>query len=139
MKAVLVDTGPLVALLDGRDRLHRRAAHEARQIRAPALVGIPVLTEVLHLVRDPGLRRRLEAAFERGPLQLVSDSGIALVVAALAWLEHFADHRPDFADAHLVSWAASDRDLSVWTFDREFSTVWRTSSGEPVRLFSPGR
>jgi uncharacterized protein len=134
VKAVLVDTGPLVALLDDRDALHRRALREARQIRVPALVGVPVLTEALHFLRDPLTRSRLAVAFKRGSLQLVGQTSVAHVEAALTWLDRFADRSPDFADAYLVAWAASDSGVSIWTFDTEFRTVWRTASGRSVRL-----
>ncbi|MDP2269202.1 MAG: hypothetical protein Q8K32_00645 [Archangium sp.] len=46
----------------------------------------------------------------------------------------YAEHRPDFADGFLVSWAESDASLAVWTFDRQFSTVWKTLGGKKVRL-----
>lgn len=136
MRAVLVDTGPLVALFDAGDSLHPRAVREARRLKSPALVGAPVLTEALHFLRAAVIRKRLQAAFEQGSLQLAAPSEPAHAREALAWLERFADHSPDFADAHLVVWAAGDPKLAVWTFDSEFSTLWRTPAGGRVRLFA---
>ena len=134
MRTVLVDTGPLVALFDDRDSLHARALREAREVRGAALVAVPVLTEALHFLRDPPSRKRLTAAISRGALQLAGQTSAPLVDQALAWLVRFAEHSPDFADAYLVAWAASDPSMSIWTFDEEFRTVWRTPSGKALRV-----
>jgi predicted nucleic acid-binding protein len=45
-----------------------------------------------------------------------------------AWLERYQEHRPDFADAVLVHLLATHKRAKVWTFDREFSTIWGMSS-----------
>lgn len=134
MRGVLVDTGPLIGLFDERDALHHRALQEARSLTAPALVGIPVLTEALHFLRETALRARLGAAFERGTLRLVSETEPEGVADALRWMGQYEEHDPDFVDAHLVAWAARDPGLSIWTFDSEFRAVWRTLKGARVRL-----
>lgn len=139
MRATLVDTGPLVALCDAHDSHHRRAVREANALRGPVLVGLPVLTEALHFLRLAAVRQRLWAAFDLGHLQLVATSEPEHTHAAITWLQKFSDHPPDFADAHLVAWAASDPGLSVWTFDGEFRSTWRTLDGKPVRLARPSR
>lgn len=139
MRATLVDTGPLVALCDSHDSYHRRAVKEANALRGPALVGLPVLTEALHFLPLTSLRQRLWAAFDLGHLQLIAYSEPRQIAWAISWLQKFAEHAPDFADAHLVAWAASDPGLSVWTFDGEFRSTWRTLDGKPIRLARPTR
>ncbi len=135
MKRVLVDTGPLVALCDARDRLHSRATAELDRLTGPLFLGLPNLTEACFLLPDPGLRRRMSALLEREVLQLAAPrNGDEMTRRTLKWLARYAEHAPDFADGFLTCWAESDASLSVWTFDREFSTLWRTLSGKKIRL-----
>lgn len=81
------------------------------------------------------LRRRLSALIERDVVQLAAPRSVdSTIRRSMKWLERHADHRPHFADGFLVCWAESDASLAVWTFDREFSTIWRTLSGKKVPL-----
>lgn len=135
MKRVLVDTGPLVALLDADDRLHQRALEELDRLTGPLWLGLPALTEACFLLGSAHLRRRLSALLEREVVQLAAPkNGEVTTRRSMKWLERYAEHSPDFADAFLVCWAESDASLSVWTFDREFSAVWRSLGGKKVRL-----
>ena len=135
MRRVLVDTGPLVALLDTRDRLHGRALSELDRLTGPLWLGLPTLTESCFLLGSTHLRRRLSSLLDREVMQLVGPKDDdATTRRSMKWLDHYAEHSPDFADAFLVCWAESDPSLAVWTFDREFSTIWRTLGGKKVRL-----
>jgi predicted nucleic acid-binding protein len=136
VRRVLVDTGPLVALCDERDALHPRALEELDRLSGVLLaVGLPALTEAHFLLAAPHLRARLASLFDRDVLRLeLPTQADELVTRALSWLKKYAQHEPDFADAYLVAAAEHDPDASVWTFDREFSTVWRTLRGKRVRL-----
>ena len=135
MKRALVDTGPLVALLDANDRLHERALAELDRLTGPLWLGLPALTEASFLLGSAHLRRRLSALLDREVMQLAAPkNGEATTRRSMKWLERYAEHSPDFVDAFLVCWAESDASLAVWTFDREFSAVWRTLGGKKVRL-----
>ena len=133
MKRLLVDTGPLVALCDPADRLHGRAVSELDRIKGALMLSLPVLTEACFLLPGAHLRRRVFALIEREVLRLEAPkNGEVVTRRALEWLEHYPDHRPDFADAFLVAWAENEPALGIWTFDREFSTVWRTLGGKKL-------
>lgn len=134
MRRVLVDTGPLVALIDSHDRLHARALAELDRLTSPIWLGVPVLTESCFLLGAAHLRRRLSALIDREVVQLAAPKNGEVTRRSMKWLDRYAEHSPDFADAFLVCWAESDASLVVWTFDREFSTVWRTLGGKKVRL-----
>lgn len=135
MKRILVDTGPLVALCDASDRLHSRANRELDRLSGPLFLGLPLLTEACFLLPDAHLRRRVSALLDREVMQLAAPkNGDQAAHRTLKWLERYSEHEPDFADGFLVTWAESDASLAVWTFDREFSTVWRTLGGKKVRL-----
>jgi uncharacterized protein len=47
---ILVDTGPLVALFDPKDRLHSRCRETLQGIQEPLYATVPVLTEVFHML-----------------------------------------------------------------------------------------
>ena len=55
---ILVDTGPLVALFDPKDRYHARSRSVLQSLREPLLTTIPVLTEAFHLL-TPGSKGAL--------------------------------------------------------------------------------
>jgi uncharacterized protein len=52
VRRVLVDAGPLVALLNRRDKHHAWALETFAGLEAPLLTCEPVLAETAHLVRD---------------------------------------------------------------------------------------
>ena len=51
-RAVLLDTGPLVALLNRRDRYHRWTTEQWADLEPPVLTCEPVLTEACFLLRE---------------------------------------------------------------------------------------
>lgn len=133
MKSVLVDTGPLVALFDPRDGLHKRARRELDAIRGELFVEVPVLTEAHFHLQSAAKRSALAQALERGLFSVKASIPSALLRYAFRWLGEYAEHKPDFADAWLIA-AADQNDAAVWTFDSEFKTVWRTLDGRRVTL-----
>src|SRR3974390_3444068 len=75
----LVDTGPLVALLDRRDAYHAWALETATELQAPLLTCEPVLTEAFHLLRQmPKARKAILEMSRDGllkmPFQLAHNS-----------------------------------------------------------------
>ncbi len=135
MRRILADTGPLVALCDERDGLHGRARAELDRLAPPLAVAVPVLTEACFLLPAPHLRARLAGLFARDLLRLEAPSAPDRILArTFEWLARYAGHHPDLADAWLVCWAEAEPAARVWTFDREFSSLWRTLKGRKVRL-----
>jgi predicted nucleic acid-binding protein len=137
---ILVDTGPLVALCDARDSLHERAIEEIDRLpTAPRSVLSAVLTEACFLLESSVLRARLALLLEKLELQALPDEQTpAFRAAAFAWLDRYAEHEPDYADACLAV-AAGRQAFKVWTFDSEFSTTWRRPDGRRILLAVPAR
>jgi predicted nucleic acid-binding protein len=132
---ILVDTNVLVALVDDRDPLHPRAAADLRRPkRSPLRVLDAVLSEACFLLPELEARRRLRFLLMHLAIRAFSldDSWWPEV---LDWLEEYADHEPDFADAQLVV-VSSRRKCRVWTYDREFISIWRRPDGSRVPLFA---
>lgn len=134
MKPVLVDTGPLVALIRKSDRDHARCAAYAGELRTPLLTTWPVITEAAWLLRaNP---KEVDAL-----LKLVSDGYVAvdpLDPAAVEWIRAFyakyADLGPQLADATLVYLAETLQISDVFTLDRRDFSVYRLTSGETLRI-----
>jgi predicted nucleic acid-binding protein len=53
---------------------------------------------------------------------------------AMDWLARYAKHEPDWADACLAVVSGHDRQIKIWTFDREFRTTWRRPNGTRIPL-----
>src|SRR5438270_10419258 len=71
---ILVDTGPLVALFDPRDRQHRRAVNTLRNLRAPLSSTVAVLTEAFHMLEPQSIGSdRLRAFALQGGLAIRSE------------------------------------------------------------------
>ena len=133
---ILIDTTPLVALCDARDSKHRRALAHLESLASEQLaVCEAVLTEACFHLPHMSQRQRLQA-FLRDlglqPLPLTHERAFWMEV--LDWLAKYADHEPDWADACLAVLSGRDRNLKIWTYDREFRTTWRRPDGTFIPL-----
>ena len=70
---VILDTGPLVALLDAGDKAHDWTIRQFQQITGPLLTCEPVLAEAMYLLRS--LRPAQENKHGRKPIPLITPSG----------------------------------------------------------------
>ncbi len=133
MSALLVDTGPLVALADKRDAAHARctaflAAHPGRLITTWA-----VLTEFSHLAPSIDATLRLYRWIDKGGMEILS-LGREELVRAIDWIEKYADRPMDLADASLVVAALNTGIHSVWTLDRNDFETYRLPSRKRFHL-----
>jgi predicted nucleic acid-binding protein len=120
VKPVLLDTGPIVAMLDRSERRHKECADLATQLESPLITCEAVIAEACYLLRD--LKGAAEAVLEnveRGvflvPYQII---GRAAKVARL--MKKYADQPMDFADACLVDMAGELSTGQVLTLDADF-------------------
>lgn len=131
MRAVLVDTGALVALIRARDKHHALVAQFFGEFLSGELITtLPVLTEALHLLPAQVGASVIELA--RGPRWRVPDAAPGLArIAEL--LRKYADRPMDFADASLM-WAAEETGTrEILTTDRDFE-IYRTRTQERLEL-----
>jgi predicted nucleic acid-binding protein len=130
------DSGPLIALMDERDRLNARAITALKRLgRRPLFTCAPVLTEVSFALPARYQRQRLAEFLRKLDVQvppMKEERGFGDQV--LSWLDRYAEHAPDFADAWLAVLSQHQRKLRVWTYDREFSGIWRRPDGSKVPL-----
>lgn len=125
MRGVLVDAGPLVALLDSRDEDHVRCVEALQGIREPLMTVWPAVTEAMHLLRGSW---RAQAALwemlESGIVELLELD--ADDVPRMGELMHkYRDLPMDLADAALVRVAERERIRHVFTLDQRDFRVYR--------------
>jgi predicted nucleic acid-binding protein len=136
---ILVDTGPLVALFDPRDRQHDRCVGVLQTIQEPAVTTTPVLTEAFHVLGPASLGSdRLREFIEAGGLSVWFFDRPALT-RAFELMESYADHPMDLADASLVVAAESLGTRRVFTIDRNDFETYRVRRGHrhyPLQIVS---
>jgi len=126
---ILVDTGPLVALFDRKDKEHDRCVRALKSLREPLITTIPVLTETFYML-GPASREsdRLKDFIERRGLSLwFFDSGS--LNRAFELMEIYAGHPMDLADASLVASAELLGTRKVFTVDRRDFETYKVRRG----------
>ena len=133
---ILVHTTPLVALCDARDEKHRAAVkHLESLVSSEFAVCDAVLTEACFHLPSRSQRQRLRALLDEFGVQPVPvTNDIAFWLEVFEWLTKYAEHQPDWADGCLAVLSGRDRDARVWTYDREFRTIWRRPNGTLIPL-----
>jgi uncharacterized protein len=118
---ILLDTGPLVALLSQADTHHDRARELFSACRPPFRCCEPVLAEACVLMRkvDPAGPAEVLALGRRG-LFAVAISVAAQSAGIEALLLKYADQPISLADATLIRCAEVHRESRVLTFDAHF-------------------
>jgi predicted nucleic acid-binding protein len=133
---ILIDAGPIVALCDSRDEKHRLAVKHLESLSSNEFaVCEAVLTEACFHLPYRSQRQRLRAVLNDLSAQRVPAANeSAFWLAVFDWLIKYADHEPDWADGCLAVLSELDRDIRVWTYDREFRTTWRRPNGTLIPL-----
>ena len=134
---VLLDTGPLVAILSREDRYHQLCVQQARELRGPLYTTWPVVTEAAWLLRDT--TRGLDSL-----LEMVSTTTVRcfhLDRLACGWIrkqaEKYEDLQPQLADLSLLHLAHQRKLRHIFTLDRRDFSVYRTANGQPFTLLPP--
>lgn len=136
MRDVIVDTGPIVALLNARDEFHEWARNTMASIQAPLLTCEPVLAEASYLVRK--LRGGPEAVLDlvaRGVLS-VPFRVDAELLALRTLVARYASVPMSLADACLVRMAETHPKSTVVTLDADFR-VYRRSGRLTIPVLMP--
>ncbi len=120
---ILVDAGPLVALIEPDEPDHERCRKALASLTPPLLTTWPALTEAMYLLGQSGWtpQEGLWRLVLRGDLAL-HELDEAQLARSRDLMEKYRDLPMDLADATLVA-AAEARDLDqIFTLDRDFAT-----------------
>jgi hypothetical protein len=125
VRGVLVDAGPLVALLDRADPAHETCVATLKTLREPLVTVWPAFTEAMYLLRPSWAgQKALWSRLETEALALVPlDETDAPRMREL--MEKYRDLPMDLADAALVRVAERESHAQIFTLDRKHFSVYR--------------
>lgn len=137
-RRVILDTGPLVALLDSRDAQHHWVRQQWERIEPPLLTCEAVVAEACFLARrlgEHGQEKVIESV-RRGALDL--SFRLADEIDAIVRLTaKYRDVPMSLADACLVRMSERHPDAAVMTLDSGFA-IYRRNRRQRIPLLSPG-
>ncbi len=133
-RGVLIDAGPLIAILNGRDDHHARCVAALRELREPLLTTWMPITEAMYLLDfSSDAQGALLEMIDRRALEVLSlEPNDTKSVRLL--MEKYRDLPMDFADATLVHVANREQIGKVFTVDRRDFSVYRLSDGRSLEL-----
>lgn len=125
MRGVLVDAGPLVALIDRGDPDHDVTVAAFKTITEPLITVWPAFTEAMYLLRGSWpAQRALWSRLETDALDLAPlDEADAPRMREL--MEKYRDTPMDLADAALVRVAERESLTRIFTLDRKHFSIYR--------------
>ncbi len=137
-RRVLVDTGPLVAILSSGDEHHSACVKALHQLPGPLFSCWPVITEAVWLLRShpraaQQLLRSCSSEKPGGFLELLPLAG-AEAGAIAEVMKSYQDIRPQLADAALVYLAGREGIDTIFTLDRRDFGVYRSAHKRPFRI-----
>jgi uncharacterized protein len=127
MPAVLVDTGPLVALLDRSDPYHIKCQETLRSLDDSLVTVWPVVTEAMSMLRAYGSAQdALWEMIQVGAVEILP-LGTDDVARMRELMRKYRDLPMDVADAALVRVAERERQRRIFTLDRRDFQIYRPS------------
>ena len=131
--SILIDTGPMLAMINRRDNWHRRCADLASRLPLPFLTSEAVLTELFYLARNDRVANQAAWNFVNSGAVTVGAIGDRDLSELESLMKRYADVPMDFADATLVYLAQRERLNTVFTIDSDF-LVYRIAGRQRFRV-----
>ncbi|MBS3762636.1 MAG: PIN domain-containing protein [Planctomycetes bacterium] len=136
--SVILDTGPFVALLNGRDEYHAWTVETLKNVATPMLTCESVISEAVFLLRGSGgglgaIARILRDGAIRITHSLALESELKRVRELLV---AYRDLPISLADACLVRMSENHPRHKVLTLDNHFR-VYRRADNKPIPLLIP--
>ena len=119
---ILVDAGPLIAIIDRGEPDHRACVETLSSLTGPMLTTWPALTEAMHLLGRAGgwpAQEALWKLLDRDDLQLI-DLDESLLRRTRYLMKKYLDVPMDLADATLVAAAEKLNLKRILTLDSDF-------------------
>jgi predicted nucleic acid-binding protein len=122
---ILIDAGPLIAIVDADDQHHASCVSALKSLREPLATVWPPLVEAMYLLSDqPAAQEALWEMLERGALLLLPfDSTDIPRVREL--MRKYSDRPMDLADAALLRVAEREGLRKIFTVDRRDFSIYR--------------
>lgn len=133
---VLLDTGPLLALLDCRQEHHAWASEQIKRLTPPLITCGAVLSEAMFLLRKHAEAMRSIRHFLRARIIQMELPEGAFADRVLGLMETYFGVPMSYADACLVAMAEQRDRAAVFTLDRHFQ-IYRMNRNLPVPVIMP--
>lgn len=133
---ILVDTGPLVALLDRDDDQHATCVSVAKRLPAvPLLTTWPCFTEAMYLLGAVGGYRYQAALWQlwSSPKLYLHDLTPNELTRMAMLMQQYQNVPMDLADASLVAVAESRAMQELFTIDSDFY-IYRLANGSVLNV-----
>ena len=136
MARIIVDAGPVIALLNRKDTWHSWAEEQVVILEGPLWTCDAVLTEISYLIpRDSATRRRLQSLLSNN--LIISDFASKTSLShVFDLMETYKNVPMSFADACLVCMVEQSPGAEVFTLDRDF-TIYRQHRRRLIPLIAP--
>lgn len=125
---ILIDAGPLVAIVDADDQHHAECVATLEGVREPLATVWPPIVEAMYLLTDlPKAREALWQMLERGGVQLLP-LDITDAPRMRELMDKYADRSMDLADAALLRAAEREGIRKIFTVDRRDFSIYRLNN-----------
>ncbi len=135
---VLLDSGPLVAFINRRDRFHEWTLEWLDKIQPPLLTCEPALAEACFILQScPGGSKAVLELLRRGVLEVpfrVEEQ----VVSIIKKMSKYADLSMSLADACLVCMSELRPEAKIMTLDSDFH-IYRRFGRQVIPLITPAK
>ena len=136
MAELIVDAGPIVAILDRREKFHGWASGQLMQLRQPLVTCDAVLTEAFYLLSRSSVSvAKLRDYLEKGLVVSRFDS-MQNIQRILDLMRIYQNVPMSFADACLVCMVEKDPGSTLFTLDLDF-TIYRQQRRRLIPLLAP--
>jgi predicted nucleic acid-binding protein len=135
--SVLLDTGPILAMLNRQDRWYGRCTQTFIQLHKPLLTSEAVLTEAFYMLGDSAHRVEAAWTFVRSGAITVGTISDKDLPALAQLMQQYQDRPMDFADATLVRLAEREQLTSILTIDFSDFETYRIDGRKRFRIL-PG-
>ena len=133
---IILDAGPLVALLHQDDQYHDWTRKQIVSLKPPFLTCEAVLSETWFLLRGlPSARQGLLKLLRDQMVQVTFESGNEITLIT-DLLDRYSNVPMSFADACLVRMSESLPDSTIFTTDSDFH-IYRKHGNQPIPLIIP--
>jgi len=130
----LIDTGPILAMLDESDRWNRTCLATFRQLHFPLLTSEATLTELLHLVGPSRLQMNAAWQFIRSGAIVMANIEHHELPQIQALMVRYSDCPMDFADATLVYLAKRESISTIFTVDQDHFAAYRIDTKRQFKI-----
>ncbi|MBH8563472.1 PIN domain-containing protein [Nostoc sp. CENA67] len=135
-QAVLIDTGPIVALINRREQFHQWVTNQFRQIEPPLLTCEAVITEACFLLQNVyGGEAAVISFVQKGIIQVpfrLSEEAVAV----FELMQRYQSVPMSLADACLVKMAELYPKSELLTFDSDFR-IYRKNREQLISTIMP--